>query len=153
MAGRGLVRDVGHVHRDGVDDVGVLRGAVALLLALSTSLPFAGWALAAPNKQDVQDAKAKLRDGVSRRDAEACKAARDLFLRALLEAKTTLPGRHWPSGIDVPVTSSWNSLRRGFLDHGLRLRRSPCRRPTSINSINSINNISCRTDVRSEGSC
>jgi tetratricopeptide (TPR) repeat protein len=41
-----------------------------------------------PLLQIVQDAKAKLRAGVNRRDPESCRAARDLFIRALLEAKT-----------------------------------------------------------------
>ncbi|MFB3739873.1 MAG: NlpC/P60 family protein [Candidatus Velamenicoccus archaeovorus] len=40
----------------------LVRGAVALLLALSTSVTFAGWSLAAPSKQDVQDAKARLEE-------------------------------------------------------------------------------------------
>jgi len=41
-----------------------------------------------PLSKLVMEAKAKLREGVNRRDTEACKSARDQFLGAMLEDKT-----------------------------------------------------------------
>lgn len=62
---------------------------LAVLVGGFSSRPFAMERVpsASSSSQIILEAKATLRRGVNGRDSAACRAARDLFLRALLEAK------------------------------------------------------------------
>ncbi|MBM3295930.1 MAG: tetratricopeptide repeat protein [Candidatus Aminicenantes bacterium] len=68
-------------------------GGFGFWVSPSDSFPSAHFFQASsPLSKLITDAKAKLREGVNRRDTEACKSARDQFLGAMLETKTNQAG-------------------------------------------------------------